>query len=372
MTLRICHLSPTYFASESIIGGGERYVYNLARAIAIAARAGSHPIEQTVIAASDRRQEFDYEGTRVLLLPNISSSASNMDALPDGLWHVLPEYDLAHVHQSLTKFGEYAIATASSLAIPIVATDLGGGSSELMLFGKGLELADCVLSISDYARSLVGGASNAVHEVLIGPVDTDYFCSAGSSNHQERTYAICVGRILPHKGIDRIIRALPQGVALKVVGQVYDQRYYTLLRQLASDKQVEFIQDADDRTLLALYRGASLFLQGSTHRDIFGNEIRKPELMGLTTLEAMCCGLPVIVSDAGSLPELVRDSRFGRVFHDEAHLNQLLVDYSQRRWPEADMSAVARQSVIDNHGFMTIGQRLIETYLKTIELRNRS
>lgn len=30
--LRLCHVSPTYFAAESLVGGGERFAEELARA----------------------------------------------------------------------------------------------------------------------------------------------------------------------------------------------------------------------------------------------------------------------------------------------------------------------------------------------------
>src|SRR5262249_52319898 len=161
---------------------------------------------------------------------------------------------------------------------------------------------DGIVSISQYAHSLLGRFFSGRHEILIGPVDTDRFTPA-TGTVRNRRMVVCVSRIMPHKGIDRVIAALPPELSLTIVGRVYHEPYYALLHQMAEGKNVRFVLDADDDALLHLYRTSHLFVQASTARDIYGNSISKSELMGLTTLEAMACGLPVLVSDTGSLPE---------------------------------------------------------------------
>jgi hypothetical protein len=47
-----------------------------------------------------------------------------------------------------------------------------------MLRGRGIELLDGVISISQYAHSLLGKFFSGPHEVLIGPVETDRFAPA--------------------------------------------------------------------------------------------------------------------------------------------------------------------------------------------------
>ncbi len=236
----------------------------------------------------------------------------------------------------------------------------------MMLSGKCLNLAERVLSISKYAQSLTRSSFSGKADVIIGPVDTDYFVPPAKRPVNDG-YGICVSRVLPHKGIDRIISALPNGLNLKVVGQVYDQRYFELLKKLAKGKAVEFVQSADDDSLLALYQGANLFLQGSTHKDIYGNVVHKPELMGLTTLEAMSCGLPVVVSDAGSLPEMVPNRRVGRVFGDHQELLSILQDYMSGGWPDESAYSEARAYVVENFSFLSVGKLLARVYREVAE-----
>ena len=353
--MRVAHLTPAYFSDESVIGGGERYVYYLARALRT---TGS--IDQRVYAPGNEDKQFERDGVAVRILRNDSPLPSAMNSFSTSLWQELEGFDLVHIHQSLTLFGAYSTVIARSLRIPTVGTDLGGGENQLMLRGQGLELLDGVLSISRYAHSLVAPFYTGLHEVLIGPVDTTHFSPANVA--RDPKMVLCVSRILPHKGIDRVVAALPEGLRLVIAGRVYHQEYYERLKVMANGKDVQFIHDADDNALVDLYRSAGLFIQASTFRDIFGNAVAKPELMGLTTLEAMACGLPVAVSDAGSLPELITDDRFGRVFSNHEQLSALLQEMAAGTWPSAEAADLARSHVEKTHGMGPIGKRLATFY----------
>lgn len=369
LPVRVAHLTPAFFSPDSVVGGGERYVYYLARALAEADPDG---FSQTILTLGTEEASFVYEGLPVTVLRNENPAPNFLNGTSSLLWQMLDGIDVLHIHQSLTGFGAYCTAMGRSLGKTLILTDLGGGESPLMLAGGGLKLADGLVSISRYAASLVAPSFNGPHAILVGPVDTDAFTPSGFAyKAQPPVAAIAVSRILPHKGIDRLIAALPQGLPLRVVGTVYDQQYYRLLREMAAGKDVTFIHDANDARLRELYRTSTLFLQGSTTRDIYGNVLKKPELMGLTTLEAMACGLPVIVSDAGSLPELVPDERFGRIFSDHDELTAMLQDFVQGRWPSAMAGELARAHVIEHHGFDAIGHRLGAFY-RQVHLHEKS
>ena len=111
-------------------------------------------------------------------------------------------------------------------------------------------------------------------------------------------------------------------------------------------------------------RNSTCFVQASCTEDVYGNIAPKTELMGLTTIEAMSCGLPVIVSaDGGSLPELVTNPRFGAVFKDEAELGTLLRRHQAGLWPSTGASAAARAHVVSAYGLAAYGRRLADFYV---------
>lgn len=354
--LRIAHLTPTYFSSDSVVGGGERYVYYLAQALQKASN-----FQQCIFAVGAEDQLFEVNGIPVRILRNRSLKSDPMGATSPELWKELAGFDLVHIHQSLTVFGAYALSIVRSLGIPTVGTDLGGGDSLLLLNRRGIELLDGVISISRYAHDLTAQFYSGQHEILIGPVDTDAF-TPRFDLPRDRKKVLCVSRIMPHKGIDRVIAALPAELQLSIVGKVYHEKYYKLLQEMARGKDVVFVHDVDDSRLQDLYRTSGLFVQASATRDIYGTTVRKSELMGLTTLEAMACGLSVAVSDTGSLPELVSDSRFGRVFSSHEELVAILQDMNDGIWPTADSSELAREHVVTEYGMASVGQRLSRFY----------
>jgi glycosyltransferase involved in cell wall biosynthesis len=203
--------------------------------------------------------------------------------------------------------------------------------------------------------------------VIVGPVDTRYF-SPGATAVPRRgpVTVLCVGRVMPHKGVDRIIQALPAGMRLRVVGKVYHEGYQAALRVMAIGKAVEFIDDAGDDELREYYRSADVLVQASTHLDHFGHYHHKPELMGLTTLEALACGLPVIVSDAGSLPELAADADFSLVFKDVADLRTKLTAVRDRAWPAARAPERLNRHVSERHGIISCGNAFLDLYSQAI------
>jgi glycosyltransferase involved in cell wall biosynthesis len=354
--MRVLHASPTWFSPESIVGGGERWVDNVMAALA----AGAPEIKQAMVAIGRQTGLSLRGGSLTRILTNERARPEPMNAISSRLWSEFAGFDVIHIHQSLAEFGVYASCVAASLGKTVVLTDLGGGASPIMLQG-GLAMADGVVSISRYAHSFIAPLVSAPSLIITGPVDTDTFHPSLAA--PSTPAAVCVGRIMPHKGIDRIIRALPSGLKLRVVGTVYNEQYRALLAELATGKNVEFITNATDDALVAIYQQSTLFLQASCIRDVYGNVAAKTELMGLTTLEAMACGLPVIVSaDGGSLSELVTDPRFGSVFKDDAELGVMLRRHQAGLWPKAGSAAAAREHAVATFGVVAYGRRMADFY----------
>jgi glycosyltransferase involved in cell wall biosynthesis len=122
-----------------------------------------------------------------------------------------------------------------------------------------------------------------------------------------------IGRMVPRKGIDNIIRALqilePQGsgIFLVVVGGTENdflRGEVARLKAIAAESQVcdnVIFTGNKPRHLLKYYYGAS---------DIF---ITTPwyEPFGITPLEAMACGIPVIGSSVGGIKFSVKHGETG-------------------------------------------------------------
>ncbi len=121
-----------------------------------------------------------------------------------------------------------------------------------------------------------------------------------------RTNILFVGRIIPNKKIDDLIRVfaayqryLEPASRLLLVGDYRGhERYYQRLRELVEDlrlRDVVFTGHVDDADLLAYYSVAQVFLCLSEH-----------EGYCVPLVEAMLMGVPVMAFDAGAVAETLR------------------------------------------------------------------
>jgi glycosyltransferase involved in cell wall biosynthesis len=134
---------------------------------------------------------------------------------------------------------------------------------------------------------------------------------------EPRAGVLFVGRITPHKGIERLLEALPPRASLTIVGTDGHDRgppeagYPELLRRMAAGRDVSFRWGVDDTELARLYRRATVLAMPSVHITCYGRPVPVSELLGLAALEAMASGTPVVASRIGGLPEIIRDGDTG-------------------------------------------------------------
>ncbi|MFJ9041208.1 glycosyltransferase family 4 protein [Streptomyces sp. NPDC102406] len=131
-----------------------------------------------------------------------------------------------------------------------------------------------------------------------------------------RPVILCAARLVPRKGQDVLIRALPwirRAVPDAMLLLVGDGPYAPELRRLA---QAEGVQDSvvfagghPHHTLPAFYAAADAFAMPCRSRRR-GLEV---EGLGIVYLEAAASGLPVLAGDSGGAPDAVRDGETGYV-----------------------------------------------------------
>jgi glycosyltransferase involved in cell wall biosynthesis len=113
-----------------------------------------------------------------------------------------------------------------------------------------------------------------------------------------------VGHCGPYKNVEGILQALPlisrrmgTPVVFNKVGGAFTDGQRTLIGRLGIADQVRHVGTVPLADLPRMYAAADVLLLPSLY-----------EGFGLTALEAMACGTPVVASDAGSLPETVGDA----------------------------------------------------------------
>lgn len=192
-------------------------------------------------------------------------------------------------------------------------------------------------------------------------INTERFAPAPTVRHEvrqemdshNRFVLLIVAQLIPEKGVDvaiRSLKSLPESVVLWVVGEgPASGSLQDLCRQLALEDRVRFF---------GLQREVQPYLQAA---DCFVCPSRWKEAAGLVILEALACGLPVIATDIGGIPELVEDGKVGLLFRSEDHTQladciRRLLDHPPLR---ESMSKTARAVAVEQFCI----HRRIDAYL---------
>jgi phosphatidylinositol alpha-1,6-mannosyltransferase len=133
---------------------------------------------------------------------------------------------------------------------------------------------------------------------------------------QDRPVIVCVSRLVPRKGQDMLIRALPTirrrvpGAALLVVsGGPYRDKLQALARAEGVESDVVFTGSVRWEELPAHYAAGDVFAMPCRTRGA-GLDV---EGLGIVYLEASATGLPVLAGDSGGAPDAVREGETGFV-----------------------------------------------------------
>ena len=121
-------------------------------------------------------------------------------------------------------------------------------------------------------------------------------------------YLLFLGRFHPEKGTHLAIEiAKRAGIRIKLAGIPHDERYFNeLVAPHIDDDAVEYLGEVRGARRDEVLGGALALVHMTT----------RPERFGLTLVEAMACGTPVLGARMGSIPEIVVDGRTGILCDD--------------------------------------------------------
>jgi glycosyltransferase involved in cell wall biosynthesis len=355
--MRILHLIPTLFHPvEGIVGGAERYAYELARYM-------SRTVETTLLSFGPEERELRDGPLRIRVLSkawHVRGSRFNPVSA-----RVLPELlraDVVHCHQRHVLLATLAAVAGRATGKRVFATDLGGGGWDIGAYVKTDAWFHGHLHISEFSRRVSGQLDDPRAQVIFSGVDTDKFSPDRSV--PKTGGVLFVGRLLPHKGVDRVLEALPPDIPMEVIGRPYDPRFFELLQSLAAGKQVTFRTEVDDAQLVEAYRRSRCVVLPSLYRDRYGNESAIPELMGQTLLEGMSSGIPGLCTDVAGMPESVLDRVTGFVVppDDLGAMRDALTELYRNVERAEQMGEAARQRMIDHFGWPAVVRRCLAAY----------
>ncbi|WP_182346946.1 glycosyltransferase family 4 protein [Tomitella gaofuii] len=235
--------------------------------------------------------------------------------------------------------------------------------------------ADVITYVSRYTRGRFAAAfgPNAALEHLPPGVDSDGFRPDPAARTAlrrryrlgERPVIVCLSRLVPRKGQDMLIRALPRirarvsGATLLIVGGGPSaDTLHALARRMDVEDHVVFTGSVPGGELVAHHNVADVFAMPCRTRGA-GLDV---EGLGIVFLEASACGVPVVAGDSGGAPETVLDGETGRVVdgRDVEEIAGAVAGVLEDPDRAARMGAAGREWVRENWRWDVLAGRLRE------------
>ena len=388
--MRICHVGPELLPVPPTRGGAiERWI----RDAAVRLRRRGHEVHVIARDHGDGRKQDVIDGVRYHFVEIPSSIDTGfLSVMFRGLWHyngvrhllggIAP--DVIHHHSRpaglwLSKGGAPRAKQVISLHSMDYGWSFGYARWDRRLFNRGFAAATRVLGVSNFIRthaeqrypSVIGKCRtvyNGVDGTLFHPPSSEDYGGTGSGADASDAPILYVGRVEERKGVHLLVDAFEQVISqqrprsrLRIVGphsywNAEPSSYYRALRErCAANPRIELRGPTyDDRELAEVYRDAAVSVVPSVF----------PEALGLTSLEAQASGVPVVVSDAGALPESVDAGKSGLVF-EKGNAGQLgeavlsIIGNTERR---RAMGGAAREWVMKTFSWDVIATALERTY----------
>ncbi len=203
---------------------------------------------------------------------------------------------------------------------------LPGSSQALRVIG---DRTDTITFLGEYTRVRIAGALSraaaARMRQLVPGVDDQLFHPRNLADGMAvrarhglagRPVIVCVSRLMPRKGQDTLIEALPliqrsipDAALLIVGGGPYRQKLQDLVAELGLGRDVVLTGTVPWEELPAHYAAGDVFAMPCRTR----NRGLDVEGLGIVYLEASATGLPVVAGDSGGAPDAVLEGETGYV-----------------------------------------------------------
>ncbi len=200
-------------------------------------------------------------------------------------------------------------------------------------------------------------------------VDLDRFSDFGGHRFdadQSGAQILFVGRLAEKKGVEYLVRAMPAiraaipNAKLTIVGD--GPRLEALKSEVAQSNLGEVVTFAGARPndeLPDFYRKADLFVAPS----VVASD-GDTEALGVVLLEAAGCGLPIVSTRVGGIPDVIRHNETGLLV-DEKSPDQIAdssIQLLRNRSFARELGRAARSHANVNYGWDSVARRFADAY----------
>ena len=371
--MRIALVSDWYYPK---IGGVASHMHHLALKL----REMGHEV---AIVTNNRKtgkeEELEKNGIELIRIPgmvspildvNISYSLKSTRELNE----FLSDFDVVHSHHAFTplalkaakagrEMGRATVLTTHSISFAHESKLWEALGLTFPMFSNYLRYPHKIIAVSKAAKAFIGHFTDTPIEIIPNGVDDKLFTPNWDKEEIKAEFGIedrvvlYVSRMSYRKGPHVLLNAFSEieDATLVMVGS---GEMLPFLRAQAKflriEDRVKFLGYVDGKMLPKIFGMADIFVLPSITAEAFG----------IVILEAMASGLPVIATDVGGIPEIIKESESGLLVPPGNELElrkaiqKLLLDDNLREW----FGSNGRKAVEERYSWDKVAERIEKTY----------
>ena len=335
-------------APISYLGGTEKIIWEISKRLA---KKNKVTILQTTLYEPKKKVGISYKkGVEIITCKNdfFLGGYGYSSEFKKKLKQIWKDYDIAHIHGHGRYTSNFAMGFLNKKK-PFIYSGQGFFHSKKnyifkkiydILFKSRLKKASVCTALTKLEKTklLNMGVDAKKIRIIPGGVDLKEFKPLKNLNSLRKKYIggdinkkilLYIGRIHESKGLQYVINAI-KNIDLKfiIVGENagYESKLKLMVKNFNIKNKVKFLGKVGKKELIELYNISDIFILFSGW-----------EGFGLVVIEAMAFGKPVIVSNKGALPLLVKDGENGLVVNYpntkelKSKIKRLLEDDNQRK-----------------------------------------
>ena len=367
----------TYLGEE---GGVYTHIKNIAIRI-----SRFHNVELHIIVLSEKDCTEKLFGSTVHFIKREYFRAANYFYNPTLIKNKILEIDpdIVHVHQA---FNYHSIAVcALTRKYPLIVTIHQGMADEIKnrlspslrryiklkinpyLEKRMLKRASHIIVLSPHVKEYFSDLKSKI-TVIPNGVDFEEIQNSGQKRDIAHPSIFFAGRLEKVKGVNILLRAIPHIKRLIPDVKVYiagsgseENKLKNLVKELNLTENVRFLGFISGDAKWSYYKSIDLCVVPSIN-----------EAFGLSSLEAMACGKPVVASNVGGIPYVVENGKTGLLFEcgNIDDLAEKIIALLQNKELREKMEK-AGQERAKEFSWDKITDRTVELYMKVTSKQNR-
>ena len=298
----------------------------------------------------------------------------------------LVDFDVMHVHDWLAAFSGITFKhyTKKPMVLTVHSTEVGraqGLHSPDSFSINGIEWwaiyeADRVIVCSHSMKDEICNHFNLPEkkvDIIPNAIDSSKYQIPVDRGTIRQRYGVgwgeklilCVGRLVPQKGVEYFIRAIPQiarshpEAKYIIVGEGWSRDILEAeAKATGHANKIRFTGFASDKEVINLMASADALIVPSIY-----------EPFGIVALEGMATGVPVVASKVGGLAEVIEHEKTGLFVYPRNidsiawGIDKILSDPDHARW----LTENAKDKLHKAYSWEAVAMKTVEVYKKVVE-----